>query len=100
MSYHFRFLSGGKGDQLREIEAAIKKLQEQRIALIRPSRETLSERNLAITRRLESGEAVASICAEFRLRRARVHEIAAKVKLKARRSLQHSPAPAAAALVP
>jgi len=98
MSYHFRFLSGAKAEQLRVIEAAIKKLQEQRTALISPSRETLSERNLAITRRLEAGESIASICGEFQLRRARVHEIAAKVKLKARRSLAQSPAPAATAL--
>jgi hypothetical protein len=96
MSYHFRFLSGDKAEQLRKIEAAIKRLQEKRTALIRPSRETLSERNLTIARRLEAGEPVASICAEVQLRRARIHEIAAKVKLKASRSLVHLPAAAAA----
>ena len=90
MSYHFKFLSSDEVEQLREIDAAIKELKEQRFALIRPSQQSLSERNLAIARRLEAGESVASLCAEYQLGRARIHEIAAKVNLKARRGLVHA----------
>ena len=89
MSYHLKFLSSDKVEQLREIDAAIKELKQQRFALIRPSQQSMAERNMAITSRLAAGESVASLCAEYQLGRARIHEIAAKVKLKARRGLVH-----------
>jgi len=96
MSYLIRFLSSDKVEQLREIDAAIKQLKEQRFALIKPSQQSLSERNLAIASRLAAGEPVASLCREYQVGRARIHEIAAKVRIKARRGLIQIPLPATA----
>src|SRR5215211_344605 len=86
MSRHAKFLSSDKAERLREIDAAIKQLQEQRSALIQSSRQMLCERNRLVAARLDAGEPVASLCAEFQLTRARVYEIAAQVRLKARRT--------------
>ena len=97
MSYHFRFLSGDKVEQLREIEGAVQQLKEQRI---RPSQQSHSERNLAIASRRAVGESVASLCAEYQLGRARVLEITAKVRIKARRGLIPAPRPTSAVASP
>jgi Mor family transcriptional regulator len=85
MSYHFKFLSGDKAEQLRQIDAAIKQLKQQRFALIQPSRQMVCDRNRSLVRRLDAGEPVASLSAEFQLTRARIYEIAAKARIKARR---------------
>src|SRR5215207_3912373 len=85
MSRHARFLSSDKAERLRDIDAAIKQLTEQRLALIQSSRQMLRERNRLVAARLDAGEPAAALCAEFQLTRARVYEIAAKVRLKARR---------------
>src|SRR5215208_4103570 len=84
MSRHARFLSSNDAERLRDIEAAIKQLTEQRFALIQSSRQMLSERDRLVAARLDAGEPAASLCAEFQLTRARVYEIAAKVRLRAR----------------
>jgi Mor family transcriptional regulator len=86
MSRHAQFLSHEQAQRLREIDAAIQKLKEQRIALIQPSRQMISERNRLIADRLDAGEPVASLCAEFQLTRARIYEIAAKARSKAQRA--------------
>src|SRR5215204_4425997 len=80
-----RFLSSDKAERLRDIDAAIRQLTEQRLALIQSSRQMLRERNRLVAARLDAGEPAASLCAEFQLTRARVYEIAAKVRRKARR---------------
>jgi hypothetical protein len=96
MSRHARFLSSDKAERLRDIDAAIKQLTEQRLALIQSSRQMLRERNRVVAARLDAGEPVASLCAEFQLTRARVYEIAAKVRLKDRR-MSRTAVPLAAA---
>ena len=73
-------------ERLREIEATISTLEQERAALIRPLRQSLDERNRAIADRLAAGEPVAALCAEFQLTRARVHEIASKMRIRAKRS--------------
>ena len=84
MSYHSKFLSSDKAERLRDIDAAIKQLTEQRLVLIQSSRQMLRERDRLVAARLDAGEPVASLCAEFQLTRARVYEIAAKVRLEGR----------------
>ena|SRR5215218_4047329 len=86
MSYHSKFLSSDKAEQLRQIDAAIKQLKHQRFALVQPSRQMVCDRNRLLVQRLDAGEPVASLCAEFQLARARIYEIAAKARLKARRA--------------
>ena len=44
------------------------------------------DRNRLLVQRLDAGESVASLCAEFQLTRARIYELAAKVRLDSRRA--------------
>ena len=55
MSYHCKFLSSDKAEQLRQIDAAIKQLKHQRFALIQPSRQMVCDRNRSLVRRLDAG---------------------------------------------
>jgi hypothetical protein len=82
MAFSFKHLTATEREEIRAFETAIKEFREKRSAILRMARQRLqrSDRNLAIVRRLDAGETVATLRDEFGLSRARIYELAGKAR--------------------